>query len=183
MLIVATVLVQSLSHVQLFVTLWTAAHQASLSSTISWSLLELMSIDSVVLSNHLILYHPLLLPSRFPASGSFPVCQFFASGGQCIGASASASILPVNIQGWFPLKLTGLISLQSKGLSWVFSNTTVQKHRFFGAQQFLWSNSHLYMSTGKTIALIIQTFDDKVMSLFFNTLSRFVTAFLPRSVF
>ena len=70
----------------------------------------------------------------FPASGSFPMSQFFASGGQSIGVSASASVLPMNIQDWFPLGLTGLISLQSKGLSRVFSNTTVQKHQFFGAQ-------------------------------------------------
>ena len=77
-----------------------------------------------------------------PASGSFPVSQFFASGGQSIGASASASVLPINIQDCFPLGLTGLISLQSKGLSRVFSNTTVQKHQFFGAQLSLWSNSH-----------------------------------------
>ena len=70
----------------------------------------------------------------FPASGSFPMSQFFASGGQIIGVSAPASVLPMNIQGWFPSKLTGLISLQSKGLSRVFSNTTVQKHQFFGAQ-------------------------------------------------
>ena len=71
----------------------------------------------------------------FPASGSFPVSQFFASGGQSIGASASASVLPMNIQDWFPLEMTGLISLQSKGFSRVFSNTTVQKHQFFDNQQ------------------------------------------------
>ena len=78
----------------------------------------------------------------FPASGSFQMSQFFASGGQSIGTSASASILPMNIQGWFPLGLTGLISLQSKGLSRVFSNTTVQKRQFFSAQLSLWFNSH-----------------------------------------
>ena len=91
--------VQSLSHVPLFVTPWTAARQASLSSTNSWSLPKLMSIESVMPSNHLILYCPLLLlPSIFPASGSFPRSQFFASGGQSIGVSASASVLPMNIQ-------------------------------------------------------------------------------------
>ena len=79
----------------------------------------------------------------FPASRSFQLSQFFASGGQTIGVSVSASVLPMNIQDWFPLGLTGLI-LQSKGLSRVFSNTTVQKHQFFGAQLFLWSNSHVY---------------------------------------
>ena len=80
----------------------------------------------------------------FPASGSFPVSQFFASGGQSIGALASASVLPMNIQDWFPLGLTGWISLLSKGLSRVFSNTTVQKHQFFGTQLSLWSNSHIH---------------------------------------
>ena len=78
----------------------------------------------------------------FPASGSFPVSQFFISGGQIIGVSASTSVLPMNIQDWFPLGLTDLFSLQSKGLSKVFSNTTVQKHQSFGAQLSLWSNSH-----------------------------------------
>ena len=112
----------------------------------------------------------------FPASGSFPVSQFFASGSQSIGVSASASVLPMNIQDWFPLGLTGLISLQSKGLLRVFSNTTVQKHQFFCAQL-----SHPYMTTGKTIALTRRTFVGIVMSLLFNMLSRLVIAFLPRS--
>ena len=80
----------------------------------------------------------------FPASGFFPVSQFFASGGQIIGVSASASVLPVNIQDWFPLGLTYWISLQSKGLSRVFSNTIVQKHQFFGAQLSSQSNSHIH---------------------------------------
>ena len=80
----------------------------------------------------------------FPASGSFSMSQFFASGGQSIGVSASASVLPMNIQDWFPLGLTDLISLQSKGLSRVFSNTTVQKHQFFSTQSSLWSNSHIH---------------------------------------
>ena len=82
-------------------------------------------------------------PQSFPASESFPMSQFFASGSQSIGASASASVLPMNNQDWFPLGLTGWLSLQSKGLSRVFSNTTVQKHHFFSAQLSLWSNSHL----------------------------------------
>ena len=115
--------VQSLSHVRLFVTPWTTAQQASLSSTNTQRLLKLMSNKSLMPSNYLILCRPLLLlPSIFPASGSFPVSQFFASGGQSI--RASASVFPMNIQGWFPLGLTGLISLQSKGLPKVFSNTT-----------------------------------------------------------
>ena len=78
----------------------------------------------------------------FPASGPFPMRQFFTSGGQSTGASAS--VLPMNIKGWFPLGLTDLISMQSKGLSRVFSYITVQKHQFFGAQLSLWSNSHIY---------------------------------------
>ena len=97
--------------------------------------------------------HPTILSSdapfssylqSFPASGSFPVSQLFASGGQCIWASTSASVLSVNIQDWFPLGLTSLMSLQSRALSRVFSNTTVQKHQFFGAQLSLWSNSHIH---------------------------------------
>ena len=80
----------------------------------------------------------------FLSSGSFPMSQFFASGGQIIGPSASASALPMNIQDWFPSGLTALISLQSKGLSRVFSNTTVQKHQFFGVQLCLWSNFHIH---------------------------------------
>ena len=80
----------------------------------------------------------------FPASGAFQMTQFFASGGQSIGASASPSVLPVNIQDWFPWGLTGLISLQSKGLSRVFSSTTVWKHQFFSAQPSLWSNCHIW---------------------------------------
>ena len=89
-------------------------------------------------------------PQSFPASGSFQMSQLFTSGGQSTGASASA--LPKIIQDWFPLGWTGWISLQPKGLSRVFSNITVQKHQFFGAQLSLWSNSHSYMTTGKTIA-------------------------------
>ena len=87
---------------------------------------------------------PFSCPQYFPASGSFPVSQFFASGGQGIGVSASTSVLPVIIQSWFPLGLTGLISLQSKGFSRVFFNKTVRKHQFFGAQSSLWSNSHIH---------------------------------------
>ena len=99
--------VQSLSHVQVFATPWKAAHQASLSITNSWSLLKCMSIEFVMPSNHLILCPPLLLCLQsFPASGSFPLSQFFASGSRSIGASASTSVRPVNIQDWFPLGLT-----------------------------------------------------------------------------
>ena len=121
------VIVQLLSCVHLSVTPWTAERQASWSFTIFQSLLKLMSIESVMPSNQLLLSHTLPFssyPQSFPASGSFPVSQLFASGGQRIGASASASVLPMNIQGWFPLGWTVLISLPSKGLSRVFSSTT-----------------------------------------------------------
>ena len=127
--------VQSLRRVRVFVTPWTAAHQVSLSITNSRSSLKLMSIESVIPSNHLILCRPLLLHlSSFPASGSFQMSQLFSSSGQSIGVSASTSVLPLNTQDPSPVGWTGWISLQSKGLSRVFSNTTVQKHRFFSAQ-------------------------------------------------
>ena len=139
------IVVQLLSCVQLFATPWTAACQASLSFTIYWSLLRIMSVDSEIPSNHLILCFPLLLlPSIFPSIRFFPNGQLFASGGQSIGASASTSVRPVNIQSSFPLGLTGLISFWSKGLLRVFSSTIVQKHQFFGAQPSLWSNSHIH---------------------------------------
>ena len=126
---VLAVVFHSLSYVQLFANPWTAALQASLSFSVSWSLLKLMPFESVMPSNHLILCHSIYsCLQSFPASGSFPMSQLFASGGQSIGDSASVSVLPVNIQGWFPLELIGLISWQSKWLSWVFSNTTFQKH-------------------------------------------------------
>ena len=107
----------------------------------------------------------------FPASGSFPMRRLFPSGGQIIGTLASASVLPVNIRGRFPLGLTGLICLLSKGLLRVFSNTTAQKHQFFSTQPSLWSNSHV--TTGKTIALTMQTFVSKWCFCF-------VIPFLPR---
>ena len=138
--------IQSLSRVRLFVTPMTAARQASLFFTVSLSLFKLMSIQSAMPSSNLILCRPLLLPPLiFPASGSFPMSQLFTSGGQSIGASASASVPLMNIQDRFPLGLTGWISLQSKGLSRVFCNTTVQKHQFLGTQPSLWSNSHNHM--------------------------------------
>ena len=118
----------------------------------------------------------------FPASGSFPVSQFLTSDGQSIGVSASTSVLPMNIQDWFPLELTGGISLQSKGLSRVFSNTTVQKRQFFSTQLSLWSDSHIHNDYWKKkIALTRWTFVGKVMSLLFNMLLRLVITFLPRS--
>ena len=125
--------IQSLSRVQLFATAWTAepgfpAHHQLPEPT------QLTSIVSVLPPNHLILCHPLPLPpSIFPSIRVFQISHLFTSGDQSIGVSASASVLPMNIQDWFPLELTGLI-LQSKRLSIVFSNTTVQKHQFFNIQ-------------------------------------------------
>ena len=159
---------------QHFETTWTAAHQASLSFTIYQSLLKLMSIESAMPSNHSSSVISFSCLQSSPASGSFPMSQLFALGSQSIGASASTSVLPMNIQAWFPLGLTCLISLLSKGLLRVFSNTTVWKHQVF----FMVQLSHLYVTTGKTIVLTRQTFVDKVMSLLFNILSRLVIAFL-----
>ena len=135
-------------------------------------------------------YHPTISSSvipfssclqSFPASGSFLMSQFFASDGQSTGASAS--VLPMNIQDWLPSEWTGWISLQSKGLTGVSSNTTVQKHHYFGTQLslFIVQLSHPYMTTGRNTALTKQTFVGKVMSLLFNMLSRLVITFLPRS--
>ena len=117
-----------------------------------------------------------------PAFGSFPMSQFFPSGGQSYWSLSFtlASVLPMNIQDWFHLGLTGLI-LQSKRLSRVFSNTTVQKHQFFGSVFFIVQLSHPYMTTWKTIALTRWTFVGKVIFLLFYMLSRLVIAFLPRS--
>ena len=137
--------VQSLSNVQLFATPWTAARQASLPITNSWSLLKLMSIELVIPSNSSILCHPFSsCLQSFPVSGSYHMSQFFTSGGQSIGAPTSASVLPMTTQDWSPLRWTGWISLQSKGLSRVFSNTTVRKHQLFGAQLSSQSNSHIH---------------------------------------
>ena len=141
--------------------------QVSLSCTVSQSLLKLMSIESVMPSNHLILCRPLLLrPQSFPASGSFPVSQLFASGGQITGASALASVLPMNIQDWFPLQLSGLISLLSKGLLDNKHPSIIHRCLAFFKVQL----SHPCMTTGKTIALTIRMFVSKVMSLLFSML-------------
>ena len=118
----------------------------------------------------------------FPASASFPMSWLFTSGGQSIRASVSASVLPMNTQGWFPSGLTGLIFLLSKRLSGVFSSSTIWRHQFFSAQPSLWFNSHICTwLLEKIIAWTIRTFVSKVMSLLFNMLSRFVITFFPRS--
>ena len=127
--------VQSLSCVQLFATPWTAALQASLSIINSRSPPKPMSVESVMPSNHLILYHPLLLlPSIFPSIRVFSIESALRIRWQNIGVSTSTSVLPMNTQDWSPLGWTGSISLQSKGLSRVFSNITIQKHQFFSTQ-------------------------------------------------
>ena len=118
----------------------------------------------------------------YSTSGTFPMSQFFASDDQNTGVSASALVLPTSIQDWFLFRLTGLISLLSKGLPGVLSSTTVRRHQFFSSVPSLWSSSHNHTwPLGKTIALTVCTFVSRVMSLIFNTLSRFVIAFLPRS--
>ena len=147
----------------------------------SQSLLKLMS-ELVMPSNHLILCHPLLfLTSIFPSIKVFSNELGFHSRWPSIGTSVSATFLPMNIQDWFPLGLTCLISLLSKRLSRFFSNTTVQKHWFFSHQLAYVQFSHLYMTTGENIALTRQTFVGKVMCLLFNMVSRLVIVFLPRS--
>ena len=169
------VIVQSLSHIWLLATRWTAACQDPLSSTISRSLLKFLSIESVMLSNHLILT---LAPfsfclKSFPASGSFPISLLFASGGQGIGASAFSPFSEYSGLISFRIDWFDLLSVQGT------LKNLLQYHNskaFFRVQL-----SHWYMTTGKTIALTIGTSVGKVMSLLFNMLSRFVIAFLPRS--
>ena len=141
-----------------------------------------MSTDSVMPINHLIFCHSLLfLLSIFPVSGSSTTIQLFTSGSRSIWDSASASILPMNIQGWFPLGLTGLISLLSNGFSRIFTSTTVRKHSFFSIQPSLWSSSHIHILYWKN-----HHFDCKDLcwqsdvSVFY-ILSRFLIGFLPRS--
>ena len=161
--------------------LWLHGLQASLSIIKPQSLLKLMSIESVMPSSRLILYHPLLLLlSVFSSIRVFPIELFVASGGQTIEVSVSTSVLPMNIQGWFILGLTGWISLQSTLKSLLQHHSSkasiLRSSAFFTVQL-----SHPYMTTGKTIALIRWTFVGKVMSLLFNMLSRLVIAFLPRT--
>ena len=137
--------VQSLSCVRLFVTPWTVARQAFLSITnprVYANSCPLSRWCHPTISSSVV---PFFSPLQsFPASESFPMSQFFASGGQRIGVSASVSVLPMTILDWSPLGQTGCISLQSKRLSRVFSNITLQKHQFFCTQLSLWSNSHIH---------------------------------------
>ena len=157
-LLECTAVVQLLNYAWLFATPRTAARQSARPIR---SLLKPMSIESLMPSNHLILRHPLLLPpSIFPTIRVFS-SEFFASGGHCIGTSVSASVLLMNIQDWFPLGWTGLISLQSRGLSRVFSNTTVQKNSAV-LSFFIVQLSHPYVTTRKTIALTRWTLVGKV---------------------
>ena len=136
---------QSLSRVQLFATQWTAARQPPCPSPtpgVYSNSSPLSQWCHPTISSSVSPFSSRLQP--FPASGSFQMSQLFASGGQSIGVSASPSVLPMNIQDWFPLELTGWIPLLSKGLSRIFSNTTVWKHQFFSTQLSLWSNSHTH---------------------------------------
>ena len=164
--------VQSCSHVQLFVTPWTETYQAYWSITNSQSLLKFISIESVMPSNHVILCHPiLLLRSIFPASGYFLMSQFFTSGGQSIAASASASVLLMNIQDLFPLGLTGLISLDrvQGTLKSLLQHHSSKASILRCSALFMVQLSHPYLTTGKTIALTRQNFVGKVISLLFNS--------------
>ena len=179
----SVVVVQSLSCVRLFVIPWTATHQASLFFTISQSLLKLKSIELVMPSNHLILCCPLLfLPPMIHSITvwSFPVHQPFPSGGQIIGASASALVLPMNIQDWFALGLTVWSPCSPRDSQ---DSSPTPQHQLFGSQLSLYSNSHIHIwLLEKNIVLTRWTFVGKAISLLFNTMSRFVTAFLPRSM-
>ena len=154
------IVVQSLSHVSLWHHGLQHARLPYLSPThgVYWNSCPVSQWYHPTISSSVVPFSSCL--QSFPASGSFLRSQFFASGGQSTGISTSASVLSMNIQDWFPLGWTSWVSLQSKGLSRVF-NTIIQKHQFFGTQPSLWSNSHPYMTTGKTIALTIRTVSAK----------------------
>ena len=173
---------QSISHVLLFATSWTAACQTSCPSPTpraysnSWpsrrGCHRTISTSVIPFSSCL---------QSFPASGSFSMSQFFTSDGQSIGVSALASVLPMNAQDWFPLGWTGWISLLSKGLSSLLQHHSPKLSVFQCSAFFMVQLSHPHMTTGKTIALTRWTFVGKVMSLLFNMLFRLVIDFLPRS--
>ena len=169
------------SCVRLFAIPWTAGHQASLSFTISWSLLKFISIESVVSSNHLVFCHPLLLLlSIIPAWGSFHESVLRIRWPKYW--SFSFSIIPSNdYSGLISFRIDWFDLLAVQGTLKSLSSTTIWKHQFFGAQPSSWSNSHICTwLLEKTIALTIRTLIGEVMSLLFNMISRFVIAFLPR---
>ena len=174
---------QSLSHVWLFAIPWIAACQASLSITNSQSFLKLKSLESVMPSNHPILCHPLLpCLQSFPASGSFQMSQFFASGGQRIGVSTAASVLPMNIQELISFRIDWLDLLAVQGtLKSLLRHHSSKASSHWHSAFFIVQISYPYTTTGKTKALNRRTFVGKVMSLLFNMLSRLVIAFLSRS--
>ena len=144
-------------------------------------LLKLMSIESVTPSNRLILCHPLFFFTLSQHQGFFQWISFSHQVAEVLRVSASESVSPVNNQYWFPLGLTGLISSQSRGLKSILQNHSSKVSILQPSAFFMVQLSHLYVTTGKTIALTIRTFVGKVMSLLFNILSRLVIAFLPRS--
>ena len=161
---------------------WTAARQASQSITNSRNLLKLMSIASVMPSNYLILCHPFLLPpSIFASIRVFPMSWFFASGGQSIGVSVSASVLPMNLQDWFPLGLLVWSPYCPRDSQDLLQHHSLKASILWHSAFFIVQLSHPYVTTGKTIALMRWIFVGKVISLLFNMLSRLVITFLPRS--
>ena len=167
-----------------FATPWIAARQASLSITNSQSSLKITSIESVMPSNYLILCHSLLLlPSIFPSIRVFSNELVLCTRWSKYWSFSSASILSMNIQDWFPLGLTVLISFQFKGLKSLLRHYSSKASILRCSAVFIVQLSHPYMTTGKTIALTRRTFADKLMSLLFNMLSKLVITFLPRSVF
>ena len=173
--------VQLLSHIQLFATPWSAGCQASLSITNSWSYPNSCPLSQwchPTISSSVIPFSSCV--QSFPASGSFPVSQFFTSGGQRIGVSVSISVLPVNTEDWSSLGRTGWISCQGT-LESLLQHQSSKASILQCSAFFIVQLSHPYMTTGKTIALTRQTFVGKVMSPLFNMLSRLVIAFLPRS--
>ena len=170
------VVVQSPSHIRLFMTPWTVAYQASLSLSVSQNLPKFV-FHSAFSSSDALFFFTLNL-SQHQGLFQWVVCSHQMT--KILELSASASVLPVNIQGWPPLRLTSLISLLSKGLLGIFCSTTVWRHQFFDIAFFMVQLSQLYVTTGKTIVLTTWAFVGRIMSLLFNILSIFVIVFLPR---
>ena len=162
---------------------WTTACQASLSLTISQSLPKFLSVVSVMPSSHLILWCPFsFCPQSFPASGTFLMSWLFTLDDQNTGASASASVLSMSIQGWFPLRIDWFDLAVQATFGCLLQHHNLKASVLWCSAFFTIPFSQPFMTTGKTIALTIQTILGKVMSLVFNTLSRFVIAFLSRSI-